>query len=240
MSMSVYRHFIQPMYIDMNAAAPPAELARMIIGDVLYQLDADGAPRLRLIEERHAVWMVDKFALRQTGAVSWGQNFDVDIKPRRERGVRVYYTAELLADGKSVGEAEIAFFAVEYSERRILRMSEIGDMWLAPAETAKPMPKAMWRGEMSLAAAEHVRPSDCDTNRHLTSPKYLDLVCDVTGYWDEAPKLCEYMQIDYVSESRPGSELRLYTGADSGSVYVRGEHSDGRTAFDAVCRYREI
>ena len=235
--MSIFRHTIFPMYTDYNCNASPAELARMIIGDTLLQIDADGIPRLRLITEKHSVWMVDKFALSQSRSIPWGSELEIDIAPRAEKGVRIYYSTELRIGGEAVGTAQLSFFAVDYDERRVMRLSELSGMWNEPAQPGKAMPRAAFRGDMQIAGSERVRWSDCDSNHHFTSPKYLDLVCDFTDFWGGEERVCSYMQVDYVSECRPGEELRILRAGDGESVFVRGEHSDGSTAFDAVCRY---
>jgi len=236
--MSVFTHGVQPMYTDFYFKIPPAELARMIISDTIFQLDYDGIPRLRLIEEKHGAWMVDKFRLEQMRAISYPDVIEVDVQPRREKGVRIYYSALVKVDGELVAKAEISFFAVEFLERRILRLSELSHMWKESAQKGNNMEKAAYRGEMSPCGKYTVRYSDCDSNRHLTSPKYLDYVCDVTGYWSGGEKLCALMQVDYVSECRPGEEISFLCHNEEEKTYIRGVHADGSTAFDAVCAYR--
>ena len=235
--MSIFIHGVQPMYTDYYFKLPPAEMARMIISDTIFQLDYDGIPRLRLIEEKQGAWMVDKFRLEQLRPISYPEVMEVDIQPRREKGVRIYYTALVRVKDELVARAEISFFAVNYLQRSIIRLSELEHMWNCPAEKGKNMEKAAYKGEMELLTKINVRYSDCDSNRHLTSPKYLDYVCDITDYWGGEEKLCSLMQVDYVSECRPGEELSIYTAREGDRLFVRGVHAAGTTAFDAVCIY---
>ncbi len=235
--MREYVHSLLPMYTDYYCHASPGELARMMIGDTVMQMEADGIPRQRLIDLKNGAWMVDKFRLEQFAPVEYGEKITVSISPRREKGVRIYYTAEASVNGRPAARAQLSFFAVEFYERRILRLSELKPLWNTPAEPGQNMEKAVWRGDMHPAGSYTVRMSDCDSNRHLSSPKYLDYICDITGFWADGEKLCALMQVDYVSECRPSEELHFSAAEDGSTVYVRGTHADGDTAFDAVCRY---
>lgn len=235
--MSIFNHSVQPMYTDFNFRVSPAEMARMIISDAIFQLDYDGIPRLRLIEEKQGSWMVDKFRLEQLRPISYPDEIVVDLQPRREKGVRIYYTALVTVGQELAAKAEISFFAVNFHERSIIRLSELEPMWNCPAEKGGRMEKAACKGEMEQLGKYTVRYSDCDSNRHLTSPKYLDYVCDVTGFWVGEEKLCALMQVDYVSECRPGEEIVFLGRAEGEKQFVRGVHPDGSTAFDAVCSY---
>lgn len=236
--MRSYTHAILPMYTDYNCCVSPAEMARMVIGDTILQLDADGIPRLRLIEEKQGAWMVDKFRLEQFKNIGYYDDVTVVVSPRREKGVRIYYTADVMVGDVLAARAEISFFAVDFAQRSILRLSELEHMWNCPAEKGKNMEKAAFKGEMELFGNVVVRYSDCDSNRHLTSPKYLDYICDLTGFWGGEEKLCSLMQVDYVSECIPGEELSIYGAKDGEKVFIRGVHAAGGTAFDAVCIYR--
>lgn len=238
--MRQYTHSMQPMYTDYYCHAGPGELARMIIGDAVMQMDADGIPRQKLIDAKNGAWMVDKFRLEQLRQIGYNDTLTVVLSPRREKGVRIYYTAEVFSVGELAARAQLSFFAVEFTQRRILRLSELQELWLTPAQPGKNMEKAVWRGEMSPCGSYTVRLSDCDSNRHLSSPKYLEFICDMTGFWGEGEKLCSLMQVDYVSECRPGEELCFFSARDGERVFVRGTHADGSTAFDAVCRYDEL
>lgn len=235
--MREFSHEIQPMYTDFHCKAAPSELARIIIGDTVTQMDRDGIPRQRLIDEMHGAWMVDKFSIEQFEPIPYGSELTVKMSPRREKGVRIYYTAEIFCGEGLMARSEISFFAVEYEQRSIIRLRDIADMWSAPALPGTAMPKAVFRGEMASIALERVRMSDCDSNHHLSSPKYLDFICDATKFWDDSEKLCRFIQVDYVSECRPGAELNIQMAQAEGKIYVRGAHDDGSTAFDAVCLY---
>ena len=63
--MREYTHSVQPMYTDFYCRVSPAEMARMIIGDTILQLERDGISRQKLIDEKCGGWMVDKFRLEQ-------------------------------------------------------------------------------------------------------------------------------------------------------------------------------
>ncbi len=235
--MREYEHQLQPMDADYFCCASPGALARIIIGDTVLQIERDGVERSRLLAEKRGAWMVDKFRLEQFVSLGYAARFTVRLSPRREKGVRIYYTAEVRSDGACAARAEISFFAVEFFQRRVLRLGELEEMWTTPAEQGKPMSKAAWRGEMTPCGAETVRFSDCDSNQHLSSPKYLDLICDATGYWTGEQKICALMQVDFVSECRPGETLQFSTAEADGVTYIRGAHSTGERAFDAMCKY---
>ncbi|MGI6028825.1 MAG: hypothetical protein ACOX81_05410 [Candidatus Heteroscillospira sp.] len=238
--MRQYTHSVDPMYLDYWCRLSPGELARILIGDTVLQMDEDGIPRLRLLEEKNGAWMVDKFRLEQFKSINHGDTLTVNVSPRREKGVRIYYTAEVMCGEELMARAELSFFAVEFFERRILRLSELTELWNEPAQLGKAMEKAAWRGDMAPAGERAVHYSDCDANQHLTSPRYLDWLCDMTGFWEGNEKLCRLMQVDYLSECCVGEKVEFYTAGADGRVYVCGRHADGKAAFDAVCRYEEI
>lgn len=239
--MRTYKHQLQPMYSDYHCNASLSELARMIIGDAILQMEADGISRQTLIEEKKGAWMVDKFRLELFKHIKYAVKMDIKVSERRERGVRIFYTVEVMDGETLMARAELTFFAVEYETRRILRLRDIEYLWNSPAQPSeKNMAKAAYHGEMSAVGTEHIRFSDCDSNHHLSSPKYLDYVCDVTDYWSENEKICDIIQVDFVSECRPNTELTLLKAEQDGMTYIRGCHADGSTAFDAMCKYHEL
>ena len=71
----------------------------------------------------------------------------------------------------------------------------------------------------------------------MTAFRYLDLVMETVGYWDEAARLPERIQIDYLRECLPGEELLLQYGEKDGIRYCRGLKEDGTAAFHAAVRF---
>ena len=151
--------------------------------------------------------------------------------------MRIYYTAWVRSGGELAAQAQLSFFAVEFYERRILRLSELAHLWNEPAQPGKNMEKAAWRGPMEELGSCTVRMSDCDSNQHLTSPKYLDFICDQTGFWAGETRMMTRLQIDYIKECMTGDHIRLGTIVRDGVYIVQGIHVDGRPCFNARFEY---
>lgn len=238
--MGIYKHKVGIMYIDFCANASPAELARIIIGDAVAQISCDGIPRDVLWKKCGAAWMVDKYRFSQQKNIKFSQNIEVLLSPRREKGVRIYYTAEVFCNNELVATAEISFFAVLFFERSILRLKELEKFWTTPALRGANMQKSTCHMAMEEKLRERVRFSDCDSNMHLSSPKYIDFICDAIGYWEDGESLFETMQIDYVSECRAGQELVMSVANDGEMTYVRGSREDGTVTFDSMFKLKKL
>ena len=80
---------------------------------------------------------------------------------------------------------------------------------------------------------------DCDTNGHLTAFRYVDLICELSGYWGPELHQIRRLQVDFRKECLPGETIDLYHGVRDGIHYVAGYHADGRPSFHASLELAE-
>ena len=238
--MSEYSRTVYPMECDYNRFLPPSAILRQALDYILEDIKRDGCDRSVIYPKCGAVWMISRMRFYQYRNITAGEVISYHTFPRViENGHYIFYVEIFCAD-ELVVRFDTVFIPVNAAERKVMSVERLEPLWTAPPRQAQS--KYLVRLDMDCeyvkGGKQTVRLSDCDSNRHLTSPGYLALICDELRFWGGEPQLMEFMQVDYASEVMPGTELSFEVGERGGDRLIRGYKPDGKLAFSSMCRFR--
>ena len=237
--MREYVKEIYPMECDCNRTLPPSGILRQCLNYIVNDIRLDGCDRRVILPKLGAVWMITRMKFSQYQKISANDVLIYRTYPRiAEKGHYVFEADALRGDEKVLSFASV-FVLVNVVERHAMRLSEVEPLWTSPARVSEHSPFNRLNIDFPLrrGGTATVRMSDCDSNRHLTSPQYLSLICDEVGYWENEEHRMRFMQVDFVSEILPGTEIRFEVGEMDGRRYVRGYKQEDKLAFSAMCEF---
>ena len=129
---------------------------------------------------------------------------------------------------------------VDFYARKTVAPSVLEPFWKTPAIPCGEAIDFISMPEALETVEEYtVRYRDCDSNKHMTAFRYLDLILESVGYWDGQVHMAERVQIDYKRECLPGDVLLLQHGMRDGIHYVRGVKDNGVVSFHASVKLSE-
>lgn len=238
--MAEYTRIVEPMECDYYRHMPPS----IILAHSLSMMQADfvscGIGRAVIQSEHGAVWMISSMVIRQFSNLCVGDTINYRTYPRIIDGKKYVFRLDIFRGCEKIVEFETNFIAVREKERKIVPVEELERHWSEKADIAERayMPRLRPGCVFADAGGDTVRMSDCDSNGHMTSAGYLSMACDALGFWGgEEEKLMRMMQVDFISEVRPGTYVKFETGEENGIKYMRGVKSDGKIAFVAACEF---
>ena len=237
--MSEYKRTVYLMECDYNGYWAPSTILRQTLDYILLDNKRDGCDQRVLQEKLGAVWMISRMRIYQYSQIGEGDELVFHTFPRViENGHYIMYV-EIYRGEELVVRFDSVFIAVYAHERKIVPVDVMEPLWLVPPREAES--KYLLRMNMDCdyrpGGVQTVRRSDCDSNRQLTSPGYLSLVCDVLGFWNEDKPLMRFMQVDYASEILPGTQVHFEVGERDGAKLLRAYKGDGKLSFSAMCEF---
>jgi len=237
--MGVYQKQIEIMECDYHRTLPPRLVMEHAMSKILLDMRAGGADRDRLYSACGAVWMISHMRFYQYAPIVPEDLLTFDISPRIIDGAHYLFQANITRGDTCVIRFETCFIPVSKAERHVLRLSLVEPLWKEPPKTAEltdPLRRLREICEFTDCGYDTVRMSDCDCNHHMTSSAYLALACNALDYWNGSEgRFMKMMQVDYVSEVLPGTQLRFARGEADGARFVRAFKPDGKIAFTAKC-----
>ena len=237
--MSEYIRIVEPMECDFYRHMPPSVILSHCLSMMQCDFVRSGIGRGVIQTEHGAVWMISSMAIRQFEKLCVGDMIDYKTYPRIIDGKKYVFRIDIYKGLEKVIEFETNFIAVHETERKIIPVETLERHWSGPALIAERpyMPRLRPNCEFSETGGDRIRMSDCDSNGHMTSAGYLSLACDALGFWNNGEKLMRFIQVDFLSEVRPGTYVKFETGEADGLKYMRGIKDDGKTAFIACCDF---
>ena len=235
--MSEYNIRILPMEGDYNRVLPPATILKQALNCSLEDINRDGCPLEKLTEKLGAVWMISRMRIYQYAQINVWDVLRYHTYPRVIENGRYIFYIEVFRGEELVVRFDTVFIPVYKQARHIVPVELVEPLWNTPPREAesKFLTRLNMDCEYTPGGRQTVRMSDCDCNRHLTSPGYLSLVCDELKFWGDEEHMMQFVQIDYVSEIHPGTEIHFETGERDGMKLLRGYKPDGKLAFSAGC-----
>lgn len=141
------------------------------------------------------------------------------------------------AEGQGVAAASTVWLLVDTQTRRLVQPDRLGvelpenDGRRALTETP---PKLALPPDLPACFSAAARYSTLDVNGHVTNTVYVDWALDCFAPQEHHRRL-EWLQINYISEVKPGGEVQMFAGGDGRVRYVRGVHAhSGAAAFEAA------
>jgi acyl-ACP thioesterase len=228
---------ITPMESDYNRYLSPASVLKHSLDCVLQDIRRDGCDRDVIYKHLGAVWMISRMRTYQYSQIKMWDVINFHTFPRVIENGRYIFYVEAFRNKELVLRFDAVFIPVDDAKRKTMPVDVIEPLWKTPPRQA--VSKQLVRMDMECryhpAGKQTVRYSDCDGNRHLTSPEYLALVCDELQFWGEEARLMKFVQIDFASEVMPGMEISFERGDRDGEKLLRGYKPDGKLAFSATC-----
>ena len=238
--MAEYIREVEPMECDYYRHMPPS----VILGHCLSYMQSDfvhdGCGRAVIQRDHGAVWMINCMRIVQHSNLRVGDIINYKTYPRIIDGKRDVFNIEIFRGDELVVEFDTNFMAVHETQRHIIPVSELECHWSGPAVYTDERGLVRLRPDCDFAetGGDTVRMSDCDSNHHMTSAGYLSMACDALGFWNGGEDtLMRRIQVDFLSEVRPGTFVTFLTGEKNGVKYMQGQKPDGKIAFIAACEF---
>lgn len=220
--------------MDYFGYASPAQLLRETCNSVAKEGELEGVDFRRLMPAIGATRMMGQVVLEFFAPAMMGMEVEVQTLPHEEFGVASVYRSSISHNGVELMRASTKILTVYFQERKVVPAEALAPFWKIPASPCgEPIEFIQLPKDLELAETYVVRYRDCDANRHMTAFRYVELVCELVGYWGEHMHQIRRMQVDYRSECLPGDTLQLYHGVRDGVHYVTGIHRNGRQSFAA-------
>lgn len=226
--------------MDYFGYVSPANTMREVCECISRDTDHDGVGFLRMITELGATWMMGQFVLESFQPIPANLEVEIVTLPYEKIGVSVMRRVEIRHQGQVLARQTNKTLPVYYQQRKVVPPEAYAYMWETPA--GEPGEDLKWVDlpeDMELVERYPVKYCDCDTNGHLTAFRYVELICELSGYWGPELHLIRRLQVDFRKECLPGETISLYHGMRDGVHYVAGLHENGRPAFHASLELAE-
>lgn len=218
----------------------PAATMREVCECITIDTDHDGVGFRRMITELGATWMMGQVVLEAFHPIRSAMEVVIETLPYEKMGVAVMRRAEIRHEGELMFRQTNKTLPVSFARRKVLDPQTYAYMWETPA--GEPGEDFGWVDlpeDLELVERYPVKHCDCDTNGHLTAFRYVDLICELSGYWGPELHQIRRLQVDFRKECLPGETIDLYHGVRDGIHYVAGYHADGRPSFHASLELAE-
>lgn len=199
------------------------------------QFHASG-PEMR--ESHNALWMVTRMWYHLDRPLLWGDEVKLRTWHRGGKGPAMYRDFDLFVDGKSVGEAVSVWVLVDAGSRKLLRLSDVGELALTDGgELCKSKKLSGLRLPEGMALVEErgFHYSDIDCNGHVNNVRYADLAADAAGLEGRLEgQFVSELQIGYIKECMAGERVEVWRAETADGIYILGRGQGGDTRFDAL------
>lgn len=225
---------------DYHGFVTPNFMMREIDEGVAAANYADGAGFAHIFPTIGVTWMLGQCVLEFDELLVPSHEVEIETLPREQFGVATVRRCVMRRDGREIMRFAAKLLPVDFQARKAVPASTLDPFWKTPAAPCGEtivflqMPEGMKTKERYT-----VKFRDCDTNKHMTAFRYLDLIMETVGYWDGPAHLPERIQIDYRRECFPGETLELRYGEKEGIRYCCGVKENGTEAFRASVRFAE-
>lgn len=224
-----YHGFVSPNYmmreIDEGAAAANYE---------------DGVGFAHIYPTIGVTWMLGQCVLEFKELLAPANEVEIEAMQREQHGIATVRRCVMRREGREIMRFAAKLLPVNFAARKSVPASTLDPFWRsAPAPCGERILFLKMPENMEERERYTVKYRDCDTNKHLTAFRYLDLVMETVGYWDGPARLPERVQIDYLRECLPGDVLLLQYREQDGIHYCRGVKEDGTFSFHASVKFSE-
>lgn len=199
------------------------------------QFHASG-PEMR--ERHNALWMVTRMWYHLDRPLMWNDEVKLRTWHRGGRGPAMYRDFDLFVDGKPIGEAVSVWVLVNAEDRKLLRLSDVGE--LAATDGGELCKSKKLSGlrvpeKMALVEQRKFHYSDIDCNGHVNNVRYADLAADAAGLEGRLDgRFVSSLQIGYLKECMAGESIDVHRAESGDGIFILGVGLEGDTHFDAL------
>lgn len=199
------------------------------------QFHASG-PEMR--ERHNALWMVTRMWYHLDQPLMWNDEVTLRTWHRGGRGPAMYRDFDLFVDGKPMGEAVSIWVLVNEKDRRLLRLSDVGELAATDGGElckSKKLSGLRMPEDMAFVEERKFHYSDIDCNGHVNNVRYADLAADAAGLEARLDsQFVSSLQIGYIKECMAGESIRVQKSESGDGIYILGAGREGDTRFDAL------
>ncbi len=236
----ILKHTFPACSGDYHGFVSPNYMMREIDEGVAAANFEDGVGFAHIFPTIGVTWMLGQCVLEFKELLTPAYEVEIEALQREQFGIATVRRCVMRREGREILRFAAKLLPVDFHARKAVPASTLDPFWKTPPAPCGEridflkMPEAMETREVYA-----VKRRDCDTNRHMTAFRYLDLIMETVGYWEEEARLPQRIQIDYLRECLPGEVLRLQYAKADGMHYCRGMKDDGTVAFHAAVKLSE-
>lgn len=193
-----------------------------------------------VIPERYgAAWVYTRYRVRVFHKMDYRGNVDIAtwMEPYRQP-VLVKQDFIIRQHGRVAAEGKLESCLFSLARQRPLKLSAV--------EFPEGMPEVIEADIPDFAVVQRttegmqpryeraVRYADLDKNRHMNNLRYIEMfldACDSAFWADFAPVEA---QINFLTQSREGETLTVFSRAEGDALHMAAAHADGKLAAAAV------
>lgn len=226
--------------VDYFGYVAPTFMMREINEGIARRNFEDGVGFAHLFPAIGVTWMLGQCVLEFLKPVLCAEEVEMETGGHEQHGIATVRRSVMYCGGEEVMRFAAKLLPVDFKARKSVPPSVLEPFWRCPPDPmGEPIPFLCLPENMQTVEEYTVRYRDCDSNKHMTAFRYLDLILESAGYWDGELHPAERVQIDYKRECLPGDVLQLQHGLRDGVHYVRGVKQDGVESFSASVKLSE-
>ena len=226
--------------VDYFGYVSPNYMMREINEGVAASNYRDGVGFSHLYPTIGVTWMLGQCVLEFKKFVPCAEEVEIECGGHEHFGVTTVRRCVMYHNGEKAMHFTAKLLPVYFAARKVVPPYVLQPFWKSEASPCGENVFFLKLPEQMQTVEEyHVRFRDCDSNKHMTAFRYLDLILETVGYWNGNVHLPERIQIDYLKECLPGEVLKLQYAEQDGIHYCRGVKADGSVSFHASVRLSE-
>lgn len=229
-----FKHTFPACSGDYFGYVNPTYLMREIDEGVALSNFEDGVGFAHLYPTIGVTWMLGQCVLEYLHPVFTVTEVEISAGGHEQHGPAVVRRCSMSSEGREVMRFSAKLLPVYFDARKIAPPEAIAPFWKTEHdEIGELIPFIKAPEQMETVEEYTVRYRDCDTNKHMSAFRYLDLILESIGYWSGEHHLARKLQIDYRKECVVGDVLAIQHCIQNGTHYVRGVKADGTVSFHA-------
>ena len=229
-----FRHTFPACSGDYFGYVNPTYLMREIDEGVAMSNFEDGVGFAHLYPTIGVTWMLGQCVLEYLHPVFTVTEVEISAGGHEQHGPAVVRRCSMSSEGREVMRFSAKLLPVYFDARKIAPPEALAPFWKTEHdEIGELIPFIKSPEQMETVEEYTVRYRDCDTNKHMSAFRYLDLILESIGYWSGEHHLARRLQIDYRKECVVGDVLEIQHCIQNGTHYVRGVKADGTVSFYA-------
>lgn len=231
-------HTFSASAVDYFGYVSPNYMMREINEGVAAANFNDGVGFSHLFPTIGVTWMLGQCVLEYEKFVPCAEEVTIECGGHEQFGVTTVRRCVMVHNGEVAMRFSAKLLPVYFEARKVVPPHVLAPFWKTePSPCGEPIVFINPPEQMETIEEYHVHYRDCDSNKHMTAFRYLDLIMETAGHWNGELHLPERVQIDYMKECLPGDVLYLKHGMKDDIHYCSGVKSNGSVSFNATVRF---
>lgn len=223
---------------DYHGFVSPNYMMREIDEGVAAANYADGVGFSHIFPTIGVTWMLGQCVMEFKELLRPAYEVEIETLEREQHGITTVRRSTMRREGREIMRYSAKLLPVDFKARKAVSASVLDPFWKSPAAPCgERIDFLRMPDDMEIREHYCVKHRDCDSNKHMTAFRYLDLIMETVGYWEREAYLPERIQVDYLRECLPGETLLLQYGELDCIRYCCGVKEDGTAAFNAAVQF---